>query len=239
MSPPQRPSLSFSAPVWLPLLCPAAAASAPARCGLSAGRPARGMGLPRAPAARPHLPARACASGARVLHEATVPVGDASVALRVEDVGGRRRRVSGGIDIDCGVARVWEVLTQYGVMDRYMPNITRSDVFREGGEVFLDQVGVISRKLGLKSRMVMKVRERELEEIVFSRVEGRDFSEFEGKYLFREGADGGCRLDYELVAVPMPLFPVAMVERKIVKEVPAMLASVRTEAMEGRVVAFS
>lgn len=131
------------------------------------------------------------------------------------------------------------MLTQYAVMDRYMPNITRSEVYRKGGDLLLDQVGVISRRLSLKSRMVMKVREREREEILFTRVEGRDFSEFEGRYLFREAAGGGCRLDYELIAVPMPLFPVALVERKIVKEVPAMLASVRTEAREGNVVAIS
>jgi hypothetical protein len=34
----------------------------------------------------------------------------------------------------------------------------------------------------------------------------------------------------------MPFFPVALVERKIVKEVPGMLASVRGEAIYGRVV---
>lgn len=39
--------------------------------------------------------------------------------------------------------------------------------------------------------------------------------------------------------MPMPLFPVALVERKIVKEVPAMLASVRAESITGDVIAFT
>ena len=72
--------------------------------------------------------------------------------------------------------------------------------------------------------------------IRFSRVEGRDFSYFEGMYHVNETGPETTRLDYELTAVPMPLFPVSLVERKIVKEVPSMLASVRQEAMQGNFV---
>lgn len=174
-----------------------------------------------------------------VLQERVVDAGGGvRVALRVEDLGGRRRRVSGGVDIEAGAERVWAVLTAYAAMGEYMPNIVSSEVEERDGVVYLDQVGVISRRLSLQSRMVMQVEERKGEWISFSRVEGRDFSEFEGRYWFREGqGEGGTlRLDYELYAVPMPLFPVALVERKIVKEVPAMLASVRDESLYGKVV---
>jgi hypothetical protein len=192
----------------------------------------------------PKSPLRAASSAsARVVQDRSIVVGDATVQLTVEDLGGRRRRISGGVDVEAPLARVWHVLTQYALMDRYMPNITRSKLCAgSDGALLLDQVGVISRKLGLKSRMLMRVAEdldADVPSITFSRVEGRDFSEFEGRYLFRR-LDGGTRtrLDYELYAVPMPLFPVALVERKIVKEVPAMLASVRDQALFGGVVAL-
>jgi hypothetical protein len=185
---------------------------------------------------RPQLDVpKACAT-VRVIRDDLVTVEDADVTLRVEDMGGRRRRISGGIDIDAPVSRVWHVLTQYTLMDKYMPNITQSLLDVKGGEMYLDQIGLISRKLGLKTRMVMRVTESPNDLLAFSRVSGRDFSEFEGRYFFSAISDSQMRLDYEVVAVPMPFFPVALVERKIVKEVPGMLASVRGEAIYGRVV---
>lgn len=165
--------------------------------------------------------------------------GTVDVALRVENLGGRRRRVSGGVDIDMGTNRIWSVLTRYDCLYMYMPNITKSDVEKRSGQIFLDQVGVISNKLGWQSRILLRVTEDPtLKTITFSRVEGRDFSYFEGKYFVNELGSNRARLEYELVAVPMPLFPVALVERKIVKEVPSMLASVRQEAIQGNFVPF-
>lgn len=182
---------------------------------------------------------RSCASDAvRIIQDRIVTVGDADVKLLVEDLGGRRRRISGGIDIEAATNRVWHVLTQYALMDQFMPNITKSDVEVRNGQLYLDQIGVISRRLGLKSRMLMRVAENSPETITFSRVEGRDFSEFEGRYIFRAAGDSMTRLDYELCAIPMPLFPVALVERKIVKEVPGMLAAIRLESIHGKVVAL-
>lgn len=145
----------------------------------------------------------------------------------------------GGVDIAASVSRVWAVLTAYDRMERYMPNIVSSSVELRGGALYLDQIGIISNKLGLRSRMLVRVSEDEGDGIiVFSRVEGRDFSEFEGKYLVTERDDGGVRLDYEMVAMPFPLFPMYLVERKFFKEIPKMLASVREEAIVGRHIAF-
>ncbi len=174
--------------------------------------------------------------------EVPVPCGaeTAEVALRVENLGGRRRRVSGGVDIAKSAQRVWDVLTRYECNELYMPNITKSEVERSlSGDIFLEQIGVISNKLGLKTRVVMRVKEDFGNFcITFSKVEGRDFSEFEGGYQLRVIAPEKVRLEYEITAIPMPLFPVSLVERKIAKEVPGMLASVRQEAMQGNFVPF-
>lgn len=184
-----------------------------------------------------------------VLQELTVPIDGGEVHLRLEALGGRRRRMSGGIFIEAPLSRVWAVLTQYGRMAEFLPNIVASAV-KEGarGEVLLDQTGVISRRLQLKSRMVLRVTEVPTSTITFSRVSGRDFTAFEGIYMFREvpsspgGPDGqggervgGCQLDYSLDAVPMAFFPVALVERKIVKEMPKILAAIRREALDNAI----
>jgi len=172
-----------------------------------------------------------------VLQELSVPIDGGEVHLRLEALGGRRRRMSGGIFIEAPLPRVWAVLTQYARMHEFLPNIVSSAV-SEGaaGETLLDQTGIISRRLQLKSRMVMRVTEVPQSTITFSRVTGRDFTAFEGVYLFREAADaGGCQLDYSLDAVPMAFFPVALVERKIVKEMPKILAAIRREALDNAV----
>lgn len=159
------------------------------------------------------------------------------VALRAEGFPARRRRVVGGVDIPVSKERVWAVLTAYARMEEYIPNIISSTVEEKDGQLFLDQIGLISRKLGLKSRLLVRILEDTSKgEIVFERVSARDFSQFVGKYFVKEDGDGGVRLDYEMDVVPFPLFPMAMVERKIFKEVPIMLAAVREEAMLGRVV---
>lgn len=158
-----------------------------------------------------------------------------NVDIKAEDLGGRRRRISGGIDIETSLERVWNVLTSYSKIALYMPNITESRMFKRSDVVYLDQVGIISRKLSLKSKMLVQVAEDRSEpSITFTRVEGRDFSEFVGRYVLDECGSNHTRLNYELYAVPFPLFPVSLVEKKIVKEVPGMLASIREEALVGK-----
>lgn len=175
--------------------------------------------------------------------EVCVPCGGetARVSLKVENLGGRRRRVSGGVDIDASVERVWDVLTKYEFNEQYMPNIVKSEVERlRGGDVLLEQIGIISRSLRLQTRMVMRVTEDfERFLITFSKVEGKDFSEFEGGYALKRLGPNESRLEYEIIAIPMPLFPVSLVERKITKEVPGMLASIRQESLEGKYIPLS
>ena len=68
--------------------------------------------------------------------------------------------------------------------------------------------------------------------LTFTRVEGRDFLNFDAVFTVVEMPDGKSKLQYQLVAVPFPLFPMYLVERKIFKEVPLMLAAVRHEAIQ-------
>lgn len=156
------------------------------------------------------------------------------VSLYVESLGGRIRRVRGSIPIPTSLPRVWRVLTTYSKIALYMPNILSSTVQKVNGILYLEQVGLLSKTLGLRSRMVVSVHENEsCYRIRFHRVEGRDFVQFDAVWWL-EQADHGVNLRYELIAKPFALFPMALVERKMYKEMPIMLAAVREEALVGR-----
>ena len=156
------------------------------------------------------------------------------VKLKAEDLGGRRRKISGSVKIQTDTGRVWDVLTSYNQIECFMPNILESRMYKRDGVVYLDQVGIISNRLSLKTKMLVSVDEDFDDKIVtFTRVEGRDFSEFEGKFFIKE-LDRGVALEYQVICCPFIIFPISVVERKIVKEVPKMLASIREEAILGK-----
>lgn len=129
-----------------------------------------------------------------------------------------------------------------------MPNIISSKLHTEAhahaydhgsedGVKYLDQVGIISRKLRLKSRMLLRVTEDAAKScIIFDRVESRDFTHFIGKYSLNVLDECNIRLDYEVEAVPFPLYPMSLVENKVLREVPRMLAGIRDEAVLGKYV---
>lgn len=158
--------------------------------------------------------------------------GRIDVPLRVDSLGGRLRRISCGVEIEQPAARVWDVLTSYEKNADYIPNIISVDVRYEGGDKLLDQVGILSNKLRIRSRIVMKISEdRPNWCVAFTLQQGRDFVRFDGTYQLTETTPKkSCRISYEIVVQPIAFYPVSLVERKIAKEVPNMLAAIREEA---------
>lgn len=163
--------------------------------------------------------------------------GTVGVYLKAEDLGGRKRRISGSVDVPVDVNRVWRVITSYDRMQSFMPNIVSSVVHKRPTGLFLEQVGVISRKLMLRTRVLLQVEEDLSNRTVwFTRVEGRDFTYFVGKYVLEPLDKDSVRLRYQVTAVPFPLYPMSMVEGKVLREVPKMLAAIRDEAVLARYV---
>lgn len=163
--------------------------------------------------------------------------------LRAEALGKRSRCVQGSVWIETTKERVWKVLTSYEHLKDYMPNVLKSDLVWFNGERRLEQMGLLSRKLGLKSTMLMKIEQDDQERkwIRFTRLKGRDFIEFEGTWFIEEDVKddkNGIKLRYELTMTPFPLFPMALVDRKMYKEMPGMLAAVRQEALVGKYIPF-
>lgn len=171
--------------------------------------------------------------------ESTTAEADDALRLTLDDMGGRRRRISGSLPVAAPREALWRVLTAYEEMVDFVPGMISSEYDAE--RQLLEQVAFISRKLQLRSRILMHVEEwRDAGEIWFSMRESRDFRYWRGVYRLRRVAeDAGSTtaaaatatmLEYELDAVPSLLFPVSMVEGKILKEVPRVLRAIRDRA---------
>lgn len=99
------------------------------------------------------------------------------------------------------------------------------------GSVSISQTSLLSRRLNLVTDMTLEVSADEAaRRLTLRRTAGHGFLEFEGIYtLVPRG--GAVYLQYQVELVPCPIFPLPIVETKIRKEVPKMLAAVRSAAM--------
>lgn len=126
---------------------------------------------------------------------------------------------------------IWDVLTNYNSLHEYIPNIAASGaVLQPNGRIRIEQVGVISPALRITTRIVLEVTEEPYERLVFSKVESREFIDFEGTYSISRALDGRSYLEYSVDALPLQILPVQLVQAKIRQEVPPMLAAVRLNA---------
>eukprot|EP00802_Teleaulax_amphioxeia_P009322 Tamp_09338.p1 GENE.Tamp_09338~~Tamp_09338.p1 ORF type:complete len:474 (+),score=57.70 Tamp_09338:126-1424(+) len=157
------------------------------------------------------------------------------VNIKLESLGGSRRRISGGLLIEAPPRAIWDVLTNYNQLHEYIPNIAASGAqLQPNGRVRIEQVGVISPTLRLTTRIVLEVLEEPYQTLTFSKVESREFLEFEGTYSITKMDGGGDQsyLEYSVEALPLPLLPIQLVQGKIKQEVPPMLAAVRCNAIK-------
>jgi len=242
-----RPSLRRSAQVCLlvALAVPTTTLRAAAPCGSALGgsaaaitvsrraptSPAMLLELPRAnPLLSPFgLPGWPASQRPEVLYE-----GGTAIDFTMESVHFTKRRVSGGVFVRAPPEAIWRVLTAYERLPEVVPNILSNVVTRDAqsGRVTILQESLLSRRMNLHTSMTLEaVEQRDAWQLLLRRVSGHGFLEFEGKYNLRPRPDGsGTYLSYSVELVPCPIFPLPMVERKIRKEVPKMLAAVASVA---------
>ena len=79
-------------------------------------------------------------------------------------------------------------------------------------------MGVISPTLRLTTRIVLEVLEEPYQKLTFSKVESREFVEFEGTYSITK-LEQGSYLEYSVEALPLPILPIQIVQGKIKQEV--------------------
>lgn len=214
------------------LLLPASALSF-APSGLSSSRapaaarsfsPRMVLGLPRPPA----LPFAWGAAAPEVIYE-----GRNRIEYLVEIIHLTKRRISGSIAIDAPPHAVWTVCTAYEEQPDLIPSILSHQVSRQpDGRVYIDQMSLLSSKLNLRTEMRLQaIEDRDRLTLAVRRVSGHGFLEFDAMYRLTPRPGGGTMLRYSVELVPCPIFPLPLVERKVRKEVPKMLAAVSDIAM--------
>ena len=68
-------------------------------------------------------------------------IGGVDVNIKLENLGGSRRRISGGLAIEAPPRAIWDVLTNYNCLNEYIPNIAASGaVLQPNGRVRIEQV---------------------------------------------------------------------------------------------------
>jgi hypothetical protein len=81
-----------------------------------------------------------------LLIEEVKSVDSVEVFIRLEALGGNRRRISGGLLIDAPARAVWDVLTNYTALSEYIPNIAESGArIQPDGRVHIEQVCELSQ----------------------------------------------------------------------------------------------
>jgi ribosome-associated toxin RatA of RatAB toxin-antitoxin module len=144
---------------------------------------------------------------------------EAGVTIQTEKLEGQQRRIVAFTDIPATAEQVWQVLTDYDNLAKFIPNLSSSQrLSHPGGGIRLEQIGS-QCFLNIKfcARVVLDMVEAFPQELRFSMVEG-DFRQFEGKWTLEpvESAQGDViRLGYDLVIRPPRAMPVALIERHI------------------------
>jgi ribosome-associated toxin RatA of RatAB toxin-antitoxin module len=152
------------------------------------------------------------------------------VLLTLSKLQGRQRRVEATIHLPHPIERVWQVLTNYEKLSKFIPNlsISRQVPHPEGG-IRLEQVGVQNLKVvTFSARVVLDMTEEYLSAIRFKMVEG-DFKAFSGEWLLQpmpETEAGGTRLTYCLEVWPKATIPVIAIEQRLRKDLPANLKAI-------------
>lgn len=156
--------------------------------------------------------------------------------MHIERPAPNRRVVSAEALIHADLQTVWGVLSDYGRLAEYIPNLAMSEVRpRPGGGVRLEQCGV-QKIFGFEFRaaVVMDMtevgaKEKEARGIEFELVESRDFRVFQGVWGMERVDDGKTVLRYLVEIVPKGLVPVKAIEWRIGEDVPQNMEAVKRE----------
>ena len=129
------------------------------------------------------------------------------------------------------VSVLWEVLTDYDHLDRFIPNLSTSElVLRDGETVRVLQVGS-QQLLGLRfsAQVLLELQEVLPDGVLRFRMLKGDFRRFEGSWQMRELPDGSS-LIYELMVQGCLGMPIGLIEERLRDDLSSNLRAVEQEA---------
>ncbi len=127
---------------------------------------------------------------------------------------------------------IWSVLTDYGRLDRFIPNLISSrELWRQGNRVALEQVGS-QQFCGLRftARVELELEEDPAAgELRFQMLSG-DFRRFEGAWRV-DRDEISTRLLYDLTVQGKPGMPIGLIEQRLQQDLACNLRGVQQEAV--------
>ena len=141
------------------------------------------------------------------------------------------RRLAAELKSPLPVQLLWDVLTDYENLSRFIPNLSSSELIqRQGQTVRLQQVGS-QQLLGLRFSAQVQLELTEFRQdglLQFRMVKG-DFRRFEGSWQIRQRPDG-CSLLYELMVQGCLGMPIGLIEERLRDDLSSNLNAVVQEA---------
>ena len=141
------------------------------------------------------------------------------------------RRLAAELKSPLPVQLLWDVLTDYENLSRFIPNLSSSELIqRQGQTVRLQQVGS-QQLLGLRFSAQVQLELTEFRQdglLQFRMVKG-DFRRFEGSWQIRQRPDG-CSLLYELTVQGCLGMPIGLIEERLRDDLSSNLNAVVREA---------
>ena len=154
------------------------------------------------------------------------------ISVDVERAPDRAYLVEASFDVNVPHHIVWEVLTDYEGIGRFVSSIRQSTIKRRDADrVVIEQHGIGKAWIvSLPMHVVLDVREQDQRTVAFRDLCGKSFSTYEGKWEVVAGA-GGTHVTYHLKADPNGRQPAMLARPAIRGSVKKLLDEVRTEIL--------
>jgi hypothetical protein len=144
-----------------------------------------------------------------------------------------KRRLAVQLRFSADTRWIWEVLTDYDNLHRFIPNLEHSRVlWRRDGQVGVEQVGTqLLCGLRFSARVTLELTEQtEQGRLGFRMIQG-DFRCFEGEW--RVGCDSTSSwLFYSLLVQGKPGMPIGLIEQRLQQDLANNLRGVQQEAQQ-------
>lgn len=155
-----------------------------------------------------------------------------AVEVQVDEVAQRQRQITAKIQIPHSTERVWQVLTDYEALADFIPNLAKSRrLDHPTGGIRLEQVGTQRLlRFNFSARVVLDLEEKYPHQINFNMVEG-DLKAYSGKWMLEPYPSGllGTNLCYTVLVWPKLTMPVALIERRLSRDLQLNLAAIRQQ----------
>ena len=141
------------------------------------------------------------------------------------------RRLAAELKSSLPVQLLWDVLTDYENLSRFIPNLSTSELIqRQGQTVRLQQVGS-QQLLGLRfsAQVQLELTEYRQDGLLQFRMVKGDFRRFEGAWQIRQRPDGSSLL-YELTVQGCLGMPIGLIEERLRDDLSSNLNAVVQEA---------